>query len=123
MQHYRTDESFKMEEKHGDQQNLASSRGCKYFIREIPQGSFLYLYFVLCLLFGCVSLAEIKRLTFSKLKFEFYSFSCVPITCETWVSLKSRCWVDLSSFFVKIVLVTNRDIIRLTVAVSLSSAR
>ena len=36
-----TDESFKMEEKHGDQQNLASSHSCKYFVREIPQGFFL----------------------------------------------------------------------------------
>ena len=36
-----TDESFKMEEKHEDQQNLASSHGCKYFVREIPQGFFL----------------------------------------------------------------------------------
>ena len=36
-----TGESFKMEEEHGDQQNLASSYGCKCFIREILQGFFL----------------------------------------------------------------------------------
>jgi len=35
------EESFKMEEKHEDHRNSASSQGHKYFIKEIPQGFLL----------------------------------------------------------------------------------
>ena len=37
---FQNDESLKMEEKHGDNRNMASSHGCKYFMWEIPQGFF-----------------------------------------------------------------------------------
>lgn len=104
-----------MELKHGDYRNLASSHSCIFFIKRIPEGFFIVWHSLVYRLFCCVGLAEMERLTFSKLKFKIDPFSSVSTICAIWVSLKSCCWLDSNSFFIKIALISWKDIIKVTV--------